>query len=161
MNRFFNIYNSIIDDATLKSTHKSLLLSILRYYNWNLGYAYPSIDTLLVSSGISRSTFFKIRYELVNMNYLEFESEIGQVSKYRLGSKLIQGRTKSTTPPSPKIDHKQTIKQTSNKNTITNHRTRDKFRPSTKSIPLIAYEQDFDYFYGNGWMSELSTEFIC
>lgn len=81
--------NMIMDNHTLTSNQKSLLLAIYCFVNHESRLAFLSIDTLMKTSGIkSKSTFLKVRKELVEQELIQYNQN-GNRCLYQLTLKIV------------------------------------------------------------------------
>ena len=83
MNRF-EIINKIIDNHDLSSTQKCILVALWRFSDKD-NKSYPSVETLLKSSGIAnKGTFYKNRDKLIELGYLKVETIKGKGCIYEI-----------------------------------------------------------------------------
>ena len=152
MNRW-EIFNAIIDDTSLTTQEKSLLLVIFRHVNRELGYAFPSVETLMQLSAIgSKSTFLKARKGLIEKGWLTYQTIKGKGCRYYIvpGTNLnqVQNNTEPSTKviplPSSNSDYK-------NKTSLTEDITNINY----KELDAATY----DYLNGGYLLCEFSTEF--
>ena len=150
MNRF-ELINNIIDDTTLTSTQKLILVALWRFSDKS-GVSYPSIATLMATASIkSRKAFFDNRQILVERGYLEVTTIKGKGCLYKLlgnKSNLVRNDIK----PSKDSTFNLVRNDTTN---ITEKQNKEQKILLTKDNPY------YDYLNG-GWMScEMSSCFIC
>ncbi len=159
MNRWEE-FNYIMD-SNLSSNQKSLLLAIYRFINHETGLAYPSIETLMKTSGIkSKSTFLKIRKELVEQELIQYNQNgnkclyqltiknepIQKSDWYNNSSEVVQNYSHIGT----KLDHK---KKNYRKNEPINN-------INNCTIGTKLNHQQMVQYYNKNWMYELSTDLI-
>ena len=159
MNRF-EMINSIIDDTTLTSTQKLILVALWRFSDEN-GISYPSITTLMSASSIkSRKAFYDNRQVLVEKGYLEVSTINGKGCLYRLTiepSNLVT----NVSEPSYKSNSNLVRNQTTN---ITKNITNNKLNINNSELAFITSKDNpnYDYLHNFGWMyCEMSSCFIC
>lgn len=166
MNRF-ELINAIVDDQTLTSTQKMIMVALWRFSDEN-GISYPSITTLMSASSIkSRKAFYDNRHELVEKGYLEVSTINGKGCLYRL-----------TIEPSNLVRNVVEPSKKSNFNPVSNQTTNISFNIPNKQNNILTSVQgaesdllnyimskdnpNYDYLHNFGWMySELSSEWIC
>lgn len=103
MNRW-EIFNAIIDDTSLTTQEKSLLLVIFRHVNRELGYAFPSVETLMQLSAIgSKSTFLKARKGLIEKGWLTYQTIKGKGCRYYIVPSNNSNQVQNKTEPSTKV----------------------------------------------------------
>ena len=168
MNRWEQ-FNQIMDNHTLTSNQKSLLLAIYRFINHETNLAYPSIDTLMKTSGIkSKSTFLKVRTELVEKELIQY-NQSGNKCLYQLTLKNCTNQksdwynnsnqvVQNLSQDGAILDHKKKNKRKNEPININNRPV----ETGTKSNQFILTKDNpyYDYLNG-GWMYEMSSEFIC
>lgn len=150
MNRF-ELINAIVDDTTLTSTQKMILVALWRFSDKS-GISYPSIATLMAAASIkSRKAFFDNRQILVERGYLEVTTLKGRGCLYRLGNKsnLVRNDTEpskeSTFNPVRNLPTNITKEQNKEQNILLN---------INESNPY------FEYLNGGYLFEELSSEFL-
>ena len=166
MNRF-EMINSIIDDTTLTSTQKLILVALWRFSDEN-GISYPSVNTLMSASSIkSRKAFYDNRQILVEKGYLEITTITGKGCLYQLTIKP-SNLVRNVSEPSYKSNSNLVRNQTTNitKN-ITNNKLNINNSTTGTNSDLLNYimsedNPNYNYLHNFGWMySELSSEWIC
>lgn len=146
MNRF-ELINKIVDDHTLTSTQKSILTSLWRFSD-STHKSYPSVDTLLKSSGIAnKKTFYTNRDKLIELGWLKVTTIKGKGCIYEIAHGTIMTHDDNVTTPSNILSFTRydTVQQTEQEHT-------NKQNNNLTSIPE-------SYYYN--WMEEISIEFIC
>lgn len=174
----FQQFNAIMDNHTLTSNQKSLLLAIYRFINHESGLAYPSIETLMKTSGIkSKSTFLKVRSELVEQELIQYNQH-GNKCLYQLtlknctsqksdwynnSNQVVQNLSQTGT----ELDHKKKNKTKNEPININNRPVQSGSKVDQTLLDLIHSKENpyYDYING-GWMymelsKELATPFIC
>lgn len=157
MNRF-ELINAIVDDKTLTSTQKMILVALWRFSDES-GISYPSITTLMSASSIkSRKAFYDNRQVLVEKGYLSITTITGKGCLYQLTiepSNLVT----NVSEPSYKSNSNLVRNQTTN---ITKNITNNKLNINNSELAFIMSKENpnFDYING-GWMMEMSSCFIC
>lgn len=172
MNRWEQ-FNQIMDNHTLTSNQKSLLLAIYRFINHETNLAYPSIDTLMKTSGIkSKSTFLKVRTELVEQELIQY-NQSGNKCLYQLtlknctnqksdwynnSNQVVQNLSQDGT----ELDHKKKNKRKNEPININNRPVETGTKSNQSLLDYIQSKENpyYDYLNG-GWMYEMSSEFIC
>lgn len=145
----FELINAIVDDHTLTSTQKSLLTALWRFSDKD-NKSYPSVETLMKSSGIAnRKTFYTNRDKLVELGWLNVVTLSGKGCVYTIAPStqlnLVHNRTEpSNIIPLTKYDTGQQTEQEHTKE----HKNNNLTAPMMES-----------YYYN--WMEEISIEFIC
>lgn len=141
MNRW-ETFNAIIDDKSLTTKEKSLLLVIFRHVNHELGYAFPSVETLMELSSIgSKSTFLKARQGLVDKGWLTYQTVKGKGCRYYIALGTNSNQVHNCVTPSTKYDNKK-------KTTLIE-----------KSINYNELDEDTYNYLNGGYFYEISTEF--
>ena len=165
MNNRWQDFNYIMDNHNINSQQKALLLSIFRFINSESKLAYPSIETLMRTSGIkSKSTFLKVRRELVELSLIQYNQH-GNKCLYQLT--LNQAGTEFNTSGT-EINRTGTDIDLEKKNKRKNEPINNILTSvSGADIDLLNFimskeNPDYDYLHNFGWMySELSSEWIC
>ena len=148
----FELINAIVDDATLTSTQKMILVALWRFSDKN-GISYPSVSKIMSCSGIAnQKTYYNNRDKLIEKGWLKVEQIKGKRCIY-----TIAVPTKSQILQNDSVDTSNIADaDTSNSVEQTNH-----LKYQKTNILLTEDNQYYDYLNG-GWMySELSSEFIC
>ena len=151
----FELINKIIDDTTLTSTQKAILTCLWRFSDEH-GISYPSVETILKGAGISnKRTFYTNRDILIERGYLQVESFNGRGCIYKI---TLGNNEQGTMSSSGNITRKQGQYRTTNRN-----RTELEQNNYNNMVPLVAKlnHDEYQYFYGGGWMTEFSSDFIC
>ena len=163
MNRF-ELINSIVDDPNLTLSEKALLVALWRFSDTS-GYSFPSVETLMTASSIgSKNTFIKARKSLVEKGYIQYITHKNKPCEYYIkigSSELSQYKNDSADLSSTsakviqfggsKLSNEQTIKHNKEQNNNSN----------IASLVAKMNQEEYRYFYGGGWMMEMSSEFIC
>lgn len=155
MRNRFELINAIIDDESLTCTQKGILTCLWRFSD-EYGISYPSIETILKGAGISnKRTFYTNRDILIERGYLQVESFNGRGCIYKM---ILGDNEQGTMNSSSNMTRKQEQYRTTNRNI-----TELEQNNSSNIASLVAKlnHDEYRYFYGGGWMLELSSEFIC
>lgn len=175
----FQQFNQIMDNHTLTSNQKSLLLAIYRFINHETNLAYPSIDTLMKTSGIkSKSTFLKVRTELVEKELIQY-NQSGNKCLYQLTLKNVPSQkidwynnlnqvVQNLSQDGTELDHKKKNKRKNEPININNYTTGTKSNQSLLDYIQSKENPHYDYLHNYGWMwcemgceFIMSSEFIC
>lgn len=165
MNNRWQDFNYIMDNHNINSQQKALLLSIFRFINSESKLAYPSIETLMRTSGIkSKSTFLKVRRELVELSLIQYNQHgnkcLYQLTLNQTGTEINASGTEFNTSGTD-IDLKKKNKR---KNEPINNILTS---VSGADVDLLNYimskdNPNYNYLHNFGWMySELSSEWVC
>lgn len=137
--------NEIYDIEDLKPTQKLLLLTLVRYFNEDDGYAYPSQVTLMKKVGLKdKNTLIKAINELEEKGYIRRSVGKGTNNRYFITS--IKNPTSSenatsmenpTTPVRKTQLHQYEKPDTINTNTNTKKNTNNKKKNIYKDLSFI------------------------
>ena len=150
MNRF-TLINAIVDDTNLTSTQKAILTALWRFSD-ERGISYPSVNKLMVCSGIANQrTYYSNRDKLIELGWLKVEQIKGKGCIYQIAvptqSQNVQNDTVRTS----------NIADTDTSNSVeqTNHLTKQK-----TNILLTEDNPYYDYIANGQWMYEMSTDLL-
>lgn len=131
---FTLISNSLLEDDNLNVNEKYFLIVLVRYWNKDKGYAYPSYKILKNNLNITRDDkISNLIKSLEIKGYIKKEVIPGKGSKYFIlkhltttkyeGTTEIEGTTQNEgTPPSKSVEHLYEKRRTTKTNTTTNKR---------------------------------------
>lgn len=154
MNRF-ELINAIVDDATLTSTQKMILVALWRFSDKN-GMSYPSVSKIMSSAGIANQrTYYKNRDKLIELGWVKVEQIKGKGCIYNIEvptkSQILQNNTVPTSNIAD-ADTGNTIEQTEQ---LTKQKTENILKYiHSESNPYLSYISG-GYLY-----EELSSELI-
>lgn len=129
---FTLIANSLLEDDNLNVNEKYFLIVLIRYWNKDKGYAYPSYKILKNNLNITRDDkISNLIKSLETKGYIKKEVIPGKGSKYfilkHLTTTISEGTTQNEgttisegTPPSKSVEHLYEKRRTTNTNTSTN-----------------------------------------
>lgn len=151
MNRF-ELINAIVDDTTLTSTQKMILVALWRFSD-KQGISYPSVSKIMLSAGIANQrTYYKNRDKLIELGWVKVEQIKGKGCIYKIEvptkSQILQNDTVPTS----------NIADTVTGNTI--EQTEQLTKQKTENILLNKDNPYYDYIANGQWMYEMSSTFI-
>ncbi len=105
---YVKIANSLLEDDKLKVNEKYFLITLMRYWNKEKGYAYPSYSNLMNSLNITRrGTISDLIKSLETKGYIKKEVIPGKGSKYfilkHITSNKIETSNENETTPVSKV----------------------------------------------------------
>lgn len=87
---WFHVFVSMIENgdvAKMGPYAVTVYLVVKAYTNWKTGRAFPSIDTIVEKSGISRAQVMRSLLQLVENGYLD-KAKVGRKNSYTLREKV-------------------------------------------------------------------------
>lgn len=154
MNRF-ELINVIVDNTSLTSTQKMILVALWRFSD-ERGISYPSVNKLMVCSGIgNQKTYYNNRDKLIELGWLRVEQIKGKGCIYKIEVPTQSQNVQNDTIPTSNSVDTGTSKSVEQTNQLTYQ--------SKELLKYIHSEDNPHYDYINGgWMScEMSSDLIC
>lgn len=109
---WFHMFKEIIRSKTwaiMTPVAKSLYPVIKSFVNWKTGCSFPSIDTLVEYSGLSKPSVFKGLNELEELGYIRTVKMPGKKTQYTLIEKFQIGDSNGDTVASASFDYLPSI----------------------------------------------------
>ena len=152
MNRF-TLINAIVDDTNLTSTQKAILTALWRFSD-ERGISYPSVNKLMVCSGIANQrTYYSNRDKLIELGWLKVEQIKGKGCIYQI-----------VVPTQSQILQNDSVPTSNIADTVSsNIAEQTKYLTKKEQNILLNINESNPYYeYLNGqWMfEELSSEFL-
>lgn len=154
MNRF-ELINAIVDDTTLTSTQKMILVALWRFSDEN-GISYPSVSKIMSCSGIAnQKTYYNNRDKLIELGWLKVEQIKGKGCIYQIVVPTQSQILQNDSVPTSKIADTDTSKSVEQTEQLTYQ--------SKELLKYIHSESNphLDYISGGYLYEELSSEFTC
>lgn len=135
-------YNRAIFGSSLSTNAKITALAIAMHYNWKTrDMAYPSINTLCKSTGLSKASIHRAKLELVSQGYLVSERRFNNSNLYlpQIPGSLTEtlGSLTLRHTPSHTEELKDNIKDNLKDNLINNTKGDSEESPLAKDINMF------------------------
>lgn len=114
MESYTIIDNNIWEDHNIKGHEKLVLIYLVRNFNVNYGYSFPTREQIQEATGISKDTLNKVLNSLEEKGYItrsKREGKAGRNNIYYINKYLVGQETSSQTPKTSNTDNKSNNKK--------------------------------------------------
>ena len=114
MERYTNISNSLIEDENLSHTEFRVMITLIRYYNTDLGYSFPTRELLVKKCKMNKDTLGRVLNSLEEKGYItrsKREGKAGRNNIYYIHKYLVGQETSSQASEKPNTDNKSNNKK--------------------------------------------------
>lgn len=106
MESYTNISNSLIEDENLSHTEFRVMMTLIRYYNTDLGYSFPTRELLVKKCRMNKDTLGRVLNSLEEKGYItrsKREGKAGRNNIYYINKYLVgqQDSLQASTEPKP------------------------------------------------------------
>lgn len=122
MESYTNISNSLIEDENLSHTEFRVMMTLIRYYNTDLGYSFPTRELLVKKCRMNKDTLGRVLNSLEEKGYItrsKREGKAGRNNIYYINKYLVgqQESLQASTKPKPNNKSRNKKKQATEVNT--------------------------------------------
>lgn len=122
MESYTNISNSLIEDENLSHTEFRVMMTLIRYYNTDLGYSFPTRELLVKKCRMNKDTLGRVLNSLEEKGYItrsKREGKAGRNNIYYINKYLVgqQESSQASTKPKPNNKSRNKKKQATEVNT--------------------------------------------
>ena len=122
MESYTNISNSLIEDENLSHTEFRVMMTLIRYYNTDLGYSFPTRELLVKKCRMNKDTLGRVLNSLEEKGYItrsKREGKAGRNNIYYINKYLVgqQDSSQASTEPKPNNKSRNKKKQATEVNT--------------------------------------------
>ena len=114
MESYTNISNSLIEDENLSHTEFRVMITLIRYYNTDLGYSFPTRELLVKKCKMNKDTLGRVLNSLEEKGYItrsKREGKAGRNNIYYIHKYLVGQETGSQASEKPNTDNKSNNKK--------------------------------------------------
>ena len=114
MESYTNISNSLIEDENLSHTEFRVMITLIRYYNTDLGYSFPTRELLVKKCKMNKDTLGRVLNSLEEKGYItrsKREGKAGRNNIYYINKYLVGQETSSQASEKPNTDNKSNNKK--------------------------------------------------
>lgn len=114
MESYTNISNSLIEDENLSHTEFRVMMTLIRYYNTDLGYNFPTRELLVKKCRMNKDTLGRVLNSLEEKGYItrsKREGKAGRNNIYYINKYLVGQETSSQASTEPKPNNKSRNKK--------------------------------------------------
>ncbi|MFR2389130.1 helix-turn-helix domain-containing protein [Intestinibacter bartlettii] len=114
MESYTIIDNNIWEDHNIKGHEKLVLIYLVRNFNVNYGYSFPTREQIQEATGISKDTLNKVLNSLEEKGYItrsKREGKAGRNNIYYINKYLVGQETSSQASTKPNTDNKSNNKK--------------------------------------------------
>lgn len=114
MESYTNISNSLIEDENLSHTEFRVMMTLIRYYNTDLGYSFPTRELLVKKCRMNKDTLGRVLNSLEEKGYItrsKREGKAGRNNIYYINKYLVGQETSSQASTKPNTDNKSNNKK--------------------------------------------------
>lgn len=114
MESYTNISNSLIEDENLSHTEFRVMITLIRYYNTDLGYSFPTRELLVKKCKMNKDTLGRVLNSLEEKGYItrsKREGKAGRNNIYYINKYLVGQQDSSQAPTKPKPNNKSRNKK--------------------------------------------------
>ena len=114
MESYTNISNSLIEDENLSHTEFRVMMTLIRYYNTDLGYSFPTRELLVKKCRMNKDTLGRVLNSLEEKGYItrsKREGKAGRNNIYYINKYLVGQETSSQASTEPKPNNKSRNKK--------------------------------------------------
>ena len=114
MESYTNISNSLIEDENLSHTEFRVMMTLIRYYNTDLGYSFPTRELLVKKCRMNKDTLGRVLNSLEEKEYItrsKREGKAGRNNIYYINKYLVGQETSSQASTEPKPNNKSRNKK--------------------------------------------------
>lgn len=114
MGSYTIIDNDIWEDHNIKGHEKLVLIYLVRNFNVNYGYSFPTREQIQEAIGISKDTLNKVLNRLEEKRYItrsKREGKAGRNNIYYINKYLVGQETSSQASTKPKLNNKSSNKK--------------------------------------------------
>ena len=114
MESYTNISNSLIEDENLSHTEFRVMITLIRYYNTDLGYSFPTRELLVKKCKMNKDTLGRVLNSLEEKGYItrsKREGKAGRNNIYYINKYLVGQETSSQASTKPKPNNKSRNKK--------------------------------------------------
>lgn len=114
MGSYTIIDNNIWEDHNIKGHEKLVLIYLVRNFNVNYGYSFPTREQIQEATGISKDTLNKVLNSLEEKGYItrsKREGKAGRNNIYYINKYLVEQETSSQASTKPKPNNKSRNKK--------------------------------------------------
>ena len=114
MESYTNISNSLIEDENLSHTEFRVMMTLIRYYNTDLGYSFPTRELLVKKCRMNKDTLGRVLNSLEEKGYItrsKREGKAGRNNIYYINKYLVGQETSSQASTKPKPNNKSRNKK--------------------------------------------------
>ena len=114
MESYTNISNSLIEDENLSHTEFRVMMTLIRYYNTDLGYSFPTRELLVKKCRMNKDTLGRVLNSLEEKGYItrsKREGKAGRNNIYYINKYLVGQQDSSQAPTKPKPNNKSRNKK--------------------------------------------------
>ena len=114
MENYTNISNSLIEDENLSHTEFRVMITLIRYYNTDLGYSFPTRELLVKKCKMNKDTLGRVLNSLEEKGYItrsKREGKAGRNNIYYIHKYLVGQETSSQASEKPNTDNKSNNKK--------------------------------------------------
>lgn len=114
MESYTNISNSLIEDENLSHTEFRVMITLIRYYNTDLGYSFPTRELLVKKCKMNKDTLGRVLNSLEEKGYItrsKREGKAGRNNIYYIHKYLVGQETSSQASEKPNTDNKSNNKK--------------------------------------------------
>ena len=121
MESYTNISNSLIEDENLSHTEFRVMITLIRYYNTDLGYSFPTRELLVKKCKMNKDTLGRVLNSLEEKGYItrsKREGKAGRNNIYYINKYLVgqQDSLQASTKPKPNNKSSNEVKQVTGAN---------------------------------------------
>ena len=114
MESYTNISNSLIEDENLSHTEFRVMITLIRYYNTDLGYSFPTRELLVKKCKMNKDTLGRVLNSLEEKGYItrsKREGKAGRNNIYYINKYLVGQQDSSGASEKPKPSNKSNNKK--------------------------------------------------
>ena len=114
MESYTNISNSLIEDENLSHTEFRVMITLIRYYNADLGYSFPTRELLVKKCKMNKDTLGRVLNSLEEKGYItrsKREGKAGRNNIYYIHKYLVGQEASSQASEKPNTDNKSNNKK--------------------------------------------------
>lgn len=114
MESYTNISNSLIEDENLSHTEFRVMITLIRYYNTDLGYSFPTRELLVKKCKMNKDTLGRVLNSLEEKGYItrsKREGKAGRNNIYYINKYLVGQQESSQASTKPKPNNKSRNKK--------------------------------------------------
>lgn len=111
MESYTNISNSLIEDENLSHTEFRVMMTLIRYYNTDLGYSFPTRELLVKKCRMNKDTLGRVLNSLEEKGYItrsKREGKAGRNNIYYINKYLVGQQDSPQASEKPKPSNKST-----------------------------------------------------